>query len=309
MSVGKLECSAGGELKDAVRALNAGFSIEVTPRQMSSGGADLAGLLPAGTQVYITYLPNSDFSETIAAARKLVDVGMSPVPHLAARSITDLSALDMMIRELAGVGVHHVLVIGGSLDKPVGDFGDSIQVLRSGVLERYGIDSVDVAGHPEGSADIGDNNLAQAVDEKNQFAVDTGIRMQIVTQFSFDAVPIIAWERRLRAAGNKLPIRIGLPGLASPASLIRFGIACGIGASLKVIRKQAGGLLKLATSGEYHPDATILGLANAAMSDRETLVSGVHYFPFGTLTATAQWAGRLVAGQFEVHEDRLEVDA
>ena len=44
--------------------------------------------------------------------------------------------------------------------------------------------------------------------------------MYIVTQFCFEAAPVIAWDKRIQAEGNRLPVYIGLPGLASLKALI-----------------------------------------------------------------------------------------
>ena len=66
--------------------------------------------------------------------------------------------------------------------------------------------------------------------------------------------PYLAYERRIRDAGNRLPVIAGLPGVTSPATLLKYGLACGIGPSLEVLRKQSGGLLKLATTRQWKPD-------------------------------------------------------
>jgi methylenetetrahydrofolate reductase (NADPH) len=114
--------------------------------------------------------------------------------------------------------------------------------------------------------------------------------MHLVTQFTFAAEPVVAWERRLRAMGNTLPIHVGLPGVTSPAKLIKFGLSCGVGPSLSVLRKQTGGVLKLATTTAYKPEDTLLDLAAAIAADPRSLLSTAHFFPFGALSATAEWA-------------------
>jgi methylenetetrahydrofolate reductase (NADPH) len=290
-------------LADTIRLLTDQFTLEVTPKEVRKHPGLLAELLPAGTRVYTTFLPATPFSDTVAAARALIDQGMRPVPHLAARSVADQAELDRMVGSLAEIGVTELLVIAGSVANPAGSVTDSMQVLRSGVLARHGIRRVGVAGHPEGNKDIGDRALAAALAEKNTLAMETGIETYLLTQFCFAAEPIIAWERRIREAGNRLPVHVGLPGLTSPASLIKFGLACGVGPSLKVLRKQSGGVLKLATTSVYYPDQTLLGLARAASADPDSLLRSVHFFPFGALRPTTQWVGRLREGGFRVDAD------
>lgn len=280
----------------AVSSLLSEFTVEVTPKEVRKDPGLLADVLPAGTRVYTTFLPATPFDDTVAAAATLADQGLRPVPHLAARSVASGAELDRMVGRLAAAGADELLVIGGSVDTPAGAITESMQVLRSGVLERHGIRRVGVAGHPEGNPEVGDEALAAAIAGKNAFAADTGTQMYLLTQFCFAAGPVVAWERRIRAAGNRLPVYVGLAGLTSPARLLKFGIACGVGPSLKVLRKQAGGVLKLATSPAYHPDEVLAGVAEAAGADPGSLIRGVHFFPFGALRATAGWARDLQAG-------------
>jgi methylenetetrahydrofolate reductase (NADPH) len=280
------------------------LSLEVTPREVAKKPGLLRETLPAGTRVYSTFLPNTPFSDTVRAAASLVEQGMRPVPHIAARNVADEAELDRMVGELADAGVRELLVIGGSLSQPRGTITESMQVLRSGVLERHGIERIGVAGHPEGNPDIGDEALATAVREKNAFAATSDCEVYLLTQFCFAAEPIVAWERRLREQGNRLPVQVGLPGLSSPVKLVKFGLACGVGASLKVLRKQSGGVLKLARTPVYYPDQTMLGLAAALQRDPAGLISGVHFFPFGAVEETADWIRRIGGGRFRVDDRR-----
>jgi methylenetetrahydrofolate reductase (NADPH) len=296
-------------MAETIRSLTSHFTVEVTPREVRKSPGLLAELFPRDTRVYTTFLPATPFSETVAAARALLDQGMRPVPHLAARNIADEAELDRMVGELAAIGVEELLVIGGSISKPAGTVADSMQVLRSGVLARHGIRRIGVAGHPEGNKDIGDRDLAAALEAKNSLAAETGIDTYLITQFCFAAEPIIAWERRIREAGNRLPVHVGLAGLSSPVSLLKFGLACGVGPSLKVLRKQSGGLLKLATSAVYYPDQPLLGIARSVQADPGSLIQHVHFFPFGALRPTAEWARKLSEGSYRIddRQDRIAV--
>jgi methylenetetrahydrofolate reductase (NADPH) len=288
--------------------LCADFSLEVTPQE-AGRIATFADDLRPGTSVYVTFLANTPFSATLEAVRRLAAAGMRPVPHLAARAVRDARHLDEMLAALTGEGgVDEVLLIGGSQSRPVGDFDATIGVLRTGALERRGIRRVGLAGHPEGSPDISDEGLRQALKDKNDFAADTTLRLYLVTQFCFAPEPIVAWERQIRRDGNRLPVRVGLPGLASPAKLLKFGLSCGVGPSLTVLRKQAGNVLKLATAPVYRPDRTMVGVARAALTDRQSLLRGFHFFPFGAYPRTARWARAVGEGRFTIEPgtDRLE---
>ena len=230
---------------------------------------------------------------------------MIPVPHIATRAIPDRAVLDSMIGRLSAIGVREILLIAGSIATPAGEYRESMQILESGVLEAHGIRRVGVAGHPEGNPDIDEGSLSKALEDKNRIAQERDLDLHILTQFCFAADPIVEWESRIRGQGNRLPITIGLPGLASPAALVKFGLACGVGASLKVLRKQSGGLLKMATKAVYRPDQTVAGIARSLEAEPASLIRGLHYFPFGTLERTSQWARALADGISDTNGGRL----
>jgi methylenetetrahydrofolate reductase (NADPH) len=298
-----------GEIAARVAALMRGFSIEVTPRELDSLGP-IEGLLPSGTPVFITWLPNAGFEGTVAAARRIAGAGLVPVPHLAARAVRSEQQIEDVVGAVAEqAGVRRVLAIAGSVAELAGPFPATIDLLRTGVMQRHGITWVGVAGHPEGSPDVGDAELVQAITDKNEFAVDSGLDVHLVTQFSFAPEPVIIWERSIRAAGNRLPVHVGLPGAASAATLLKFGLRCGIGPSLAVMRKQAGNVLKLASTKPQYPEATVTGVAAAAAQDGANRFAPFHFFPFGAVARTAAWARAIADGRFALpSDDRIVVD-
>ncbi len=159
---------------------------------------------------------------------KLRKMGFEPVPHLAARTIQNSVHLTEMLRRLTWEGsVREVLLIAGSQDRAEGTFENTLQLLETGLLAEYGIETIGVAGHPEGHPQAGEQALHDALAAKNRYATQTGAHLYLVTQFFFDAAPVIAWERRIREAGNKLPIEVGLHGVTGIASLARHAAACG----------------------------------------------------------------------------------
>ena len=293
----------------SVRDLVTPFSVEITPKELPTL-PPLPELLAPGTAVYLTFLPNTPWADTVGVARSVAGQGMRPVVHLAARAVPDRATLRGMLADLTAVGVEDLLVLAGSLATPVGEFHEAAQLLESGLLEEAGISRVGIVGHPEGHPDVADDELYRALVAKCRIARERGFALSIVTQFAFDAAPIVAWERGIRAMGVDAPVHVGLPGLTSPTRLLRFGLRCGVGASLKVLRQQTGGVLKLATSSVHHPDATLVGLATAVAADPASLVRAVHFFPFGALAATAAWAADIRDGRFVVDDrDRLRVPA
>ena len=274
------------------------WSIEVTPTGATKIDS-FAACLPEGTTVNVTFLPGTDPLDTIAVARRLADDGMNAVPHIAARSLKDADQLDDLVSRMTSeANVSEVLVIGGGVDKPVGDFDSSMQVLQTGILQKYGIIRIGVSGHPEGSPDIPDDALASAIAWKNDFAAREGLSLYMETQFCFDAETVLAWERKIRADGNKLPIRIGIPGPATIKTLFRFAQISGIGPSMRFVAKQARNVAKLMTV--QAPDLLLAGLAEGMASEKGCLLAHFHYYPFGGFAKTAAYAQAVATGQIDL---------
>jgi methylenetetrahydrofolate reductase (NADPH) len=159
-----------------------------------------------------------------------------------------------------------------------------------------------VAGHPEGHRDVSDDLLRDALRRKNAYASRTGAQVYIVTQFTFSADPVVAWEKAYRNDIGQLPVTVGLPGLATTKTLLKYAMDCGVGASLQAFSKRAASLTKLLTVST--PDDIVVGLARRKVEAPESPINGVHFFPFGGLKRTAEWANKIAAGDFEVTDDQ-----
>ena len=287
--------------KQQVAAFMAGFTAETTPGSAAKT-PDYREHLRPGAVVYITFLPGSDFDDTIAVAKRLAGEGFRPVPHFAARSIRDAAFLDDKLARLAGeVGLEQVLVIGGAVDTPAGDFSDTMQLLETGLFDKHGIRKFGLAGHPEGSPDISDHAIAEALRWKNDFAERSGAELYLVTQFCFEAGPVIAWDRRIQAEGNRLPVHIGVPGLATIKTLLAHAKACGIGPSMKFLTRQARNVTKLMRVSA--PDKLITDLAAHQADDPGCGIAGVHMYPLGGLRRSAKWGYAVADGAFTMNRD------
>lgn len=283
---------------DQIRSFLGNATFEVTPTQASKVD-DFREVLAEGTTVFVTFLPGSDFADTVRTVKKLSAEGMNPVPHIAARSVPSKAFLEENLRVLQGeAAVHEALLIGGGVDTPVGEFDATIQIIRTGLLEKYGIRKLGVAGHPEGSPDISDADITAALLEKNAYAKETGTEMYITTQFCFEAKPIIEWDKRIQAAGNELPIHIGVPGLATVKTLMKHAVACGIGNSMNFLKKQAMNVTKLMTVNA--PDRLVRDLATYHAEDPNCGIDMAHMYPLGGLKKTAAWTRAVQDGQFEL---------
>lgn len=262
-------------------------SIEISPRQALES-ADLPGLFPAGTPVYITDV-GTDSAETMAVgARRVQDLGYRAVPHFASRRLTTRKVLENRVAMLASeAGVDDVLVIGGGLEAQAGEFGSSLEVLETGLLDRYGIRRIGIAGHPEGSPDFSDSAAAEALRLKQAFAERTGAEMRIVTQFGFDAPGFIRWADGLPAAGVGLPVHLGVAGPAKLTTLVKFAAMCGVGNSIAFLKKRAGAITTLASG--FDPDEIVDPLEKHVSDNPDGPIRQIHVFPFGGMKKTAEW--------------------
>lgn len=279
----------------------AGFTIETTP-----GSAlkipDYRDHLRPSTTVSVTFLPGSDFADTITTAKRLKDEGFKPAPHFAARSIPSRAAFESCLKRLQDeVGVEEVVALGGAVNHPVGEFGSSMQLLETGLFDKYGIRRIGLAGHPEGSPDISDRALHEALAWKNAFAERSDAAFYLATQFCFEAAPIIAWDKAIQDAGNRLPIHIGIPGLATLKTLINHARACGIGPSMRVLTRQAKNITKLLNVKA--PDRLVSELAHYRAHEPGCGIRRVHVYPLGGLRRSAEWIYAVADGEFTLAED------
>ena len=218
---------------------------------------------------------------------------MVPMPHIPARLVAGEAMLsDWIARYRGEAGVEGALLIAGGVSAREGHFRSSMEMMATGIFDRHGFRRLHVAGHPEGNRDIDADGTSRNVDEalrwKQDFAARTDATVAIVTQFVFDAAPLLDWIARLRAAGITLPVHAGLAGPTRLKTLLRYAANCGVGASLGVLRKRATDVGRLLAP--YEPTEVIAAIARAEAAAGQPLIEKFHFFPFGGIDACAQWA-------------------
>jgi methylenetetrahydrofolate reductase (NADPH) len=280
----------------AIMALVSGGSLEMSPRERDAIPA-AAEYLPSGSEVFVSAPPAVSHHDIVSAAVALRRRGFEPVPHVAARSLVGFTQLNDLLARVAGeAGVRRALVIGGDLDPPSGPFHASFDVLSLGLFEKYGFNRIGLAGYPEGHPRIAQPALDQAFDAKLALLRQAGIEAHVVSQFVFDAAPVLDWLRTLRAAEPLLTVRIGLAGPAGIATLARYAVRCGIGHSINALARHGTSIARLVT--ETGPESVLRQLAVS-----EPNISGIHLFSFGGLPRTARWLRAVTDGHFRIAED------
>lgn len=275
---------AGG-VQDALRRLFANFSLEITAKDVESLKA-AAPSIPQGTMVSVTFLPGESFEARAEAARTVQELGFVAVPHLSARRLTSAGELEAYLDLLATkIDLRRAFVIAGDLPVPSGPYEDALAIVRSGLLEQYGVRELGISGYPEGHPDISGTKLAAAMADKHREAVERGMTPFVMTQFGFDADPVLAWLGEVRASGVDSRVRIGVAGPASIKTLMRFAARCGVGTSAKVMRKYGLSITQLIGSAGPDPVLADLSVGLTAAHGDVTL----HVYPFGGLVKTAEW--------------------
>ena len=207
--------------RQRVAALIGNCSIELSPRDELAGEA-LRRLLDPGTSVFVNHPPSVTHHDIVAACARLRRAGFVPVPHVAARRLASFTqASDFLQRAAGEAAVDRILLIGGD-DSPVGPFRASLDLLATGLIERHGIGNVAFGGYPEGHPAIDARTLDTALQAKVALARQRGLAVSLVTQFGFEAQPILRWIAALRARGIDCPVHVGVAGPASVATLAKF---------------------------------------------------------------------------------------
>ena len=280
------------EVNPQVETFLKDFSIEVMPRTAEKV-EDFRDFLPGATRVYVAHIEGTPIEDMVATAKRLAAEGYDVMPHFPARIIKDEATLRNWIAMYQGeADVEQALILAGGVTTPHGDYHSSMQLLESGAFGDAGFKRLHVAGHPEGNKDIDPDGAMTNVDAalrwKQAFSDTSDAKMAIATQFCFEAKPVIDWANDLAANGITLPIHIGVAGPAKLQTLIKFSIACGVGASLRVLQRRAKDLTKLLLP--FSPNEFLAELAAHKAQNPQLNISHVHFFPLGGIKTNAKWA-------------------
>lgn len=293
MSLATAQVDDRGDTVRCIGAFLRNFSVEAT-RPKPADVQALAQALPAGTRVYLSAVPTHPAEELVEEAAAIRVSGLEPVPHLAVRNFTSREQMASLLARFQNEAeVRHALVIGGDRADSAGPFATSLDLIESGLLQRHGIVHIGLAGHPEGHPRVATDVLDRALRSKIEAAEESGLAVDIVTQFSFDGDAILGWVRRLRDYGIETPVRIGLAGPTNLTTLLRYAQRCGVKASAGGLARHAGLLKHL--FGVSAPDGLVRQLADAAARHALGEVSA-HFFSFGGVGATARWAAHAAQG-------------
>ncbi|WP_216894216.1 methylenetetrahydrofolate reductase [Nocardia alni] len=268
------------------------FSLEITGKDIDRLTA-AAPNLPLGTRVHLTYLDSEDLEIRVKAAGVCGDLGLVPVPHVAARRLRSSGELEEFLTCLADISAAaRLFVVGGDPAVPLGPYPDALSVLRSAMPRRFGLVEAGIAGYPEGHPDIATDVLWRALEDKAALLSETGLAGSVVTQFGFDSDAVLDWIEEVRSRGIALPVRVGVPGPAGIRRLVRYATRFGVGTSAGIVRKYGFSITNLV--GAAGPDRFLRDLARRWEPRRHGDVR-IHFYSFGGVEATVEWITEFIA--------------
>ena len=274
------------------------FSIEVMPRTLGKL-ENIENLWPKNTRVYIAHLEGTTIEDMLVTAKRIKSASFIPMPHFPARIIKDNKVLEDWINRYSEIGVNEALLLAGGVDRPLGNLSNSMELLSTGLFEKYGFERLNVAGHPEGNKDIDPNgsdiNVMNALKWKQDYSKDTNAKISIATQFLFESKPVIDWANKILSNGITLPINVGIAGPAKLQTMIKFAIACGVGPSLRVLERRAKDITKLLFP--FEPTNILTELADYKERNPNTNIEGIHFFPLGGIEKSSDFIKNINTAQ------------
>jgi methylenetetrahydrofolate reductase (NADPH) len=262
------------------------LSLETTARGASEFlRADVQ--VPEGTSVNIAFLGCETFDERLAAIETIRDIGARPRPIISARRLASPGVLRSFLERAVQVGkIRGVFVVGGDPSVAQGPFSDSMDVINGRFLDDLDIETVGVAGYPEGHPRISGDVLWDYLRRKVDALMAKGFGVEITTQLSFDVDAVISWIEQVRNAGIHVPIYIGIPSPSSVPGILKFAGKCHVLTSADIVQRYGWKIASL--FGSIGPDRFLATLLKRIAYDDLGVVR-LHLFPLGDLAKVVQW--------------------
>ncbi|MDM5147581.1 transcriptional regulator BetI [Candidatus Persebacteraceae bacterium Df01] len=270
-----------GMVATSSRLLN-GVSLEMLSADIDQA-QNWHGTLNDDSRMFVPHFRNLNMEESTRTAGKIIDQGMTPVAHVAARNIADENELERIVAGFTGVGVHEFLLLGGGEATPAGKFENSMQLLQTGIFQHYNARKVGFAGHPEEHPAQPRDIMRQALLDKLRYASAHDMEAFIVTQFCFAVTPYFDFLDWLKSEKISVPVRLGIAGRVGAKKLFKYAAFCGIGRSVGFFRRQFGKTLGLVN---FSPEGIIAELAGRVAVRQYDFPISLHFYPFGAVRET-----------------------
>ena len=249
--------------------------------------------LPPGAPVSVTCSPAKGIATTQELTLKLKAAGHDAVPHFAARLVEGPSHAAALAEWVRTNGIREVFIIGGDAETPP-HYQYALPFMKDYLEAKPGIETLGFGAYPDGHASISNDDLSNAIHEKQKLIRSHGVKPLASTQMCFDATTIRAWLKAERARGFDTPINLGLPGVVDRAKLMTMGMRLGIGQSMRYLSKNKATMTRMFAPGGYDPTKL---LADLAIDADQLGIAGIHSFTFNSTADTRKWAEAILGGE------------
>ena len=140
-----------------------------------------------------------------------------------------------------------------------------MQLLETGLFEGW---KIGIAGHPDGSPDISDEDLKKAMNDKKPYAD------YIITQWSLNAKPIAKF-----ISEQTLPVHVGITGPLKLSSLLKFANIVGAKNSINFLKSNVAKAVDLLKPRD----------PNDVIEKLKSTTKNFHIYTFGGLKETNKW--------------------
>lgn len=249
--------------------------------------------LPPTSRVSVTCSPTKGIGTTLEYCDRLIGLGHSPIPHLAARMVESVEHAGKLATWLRERDLREVFVIAGDAPEPAGPYEGALAFIRDLLAGDPGVERVGITGYPDGHALVDQSVIDEQLHAKQALLREFGVGGWISTQMCFDETKIRQWLDGVRAAGVDLPVRLGIPGVVDRTRLMTMGTRLGIGTSLRYLSKNRSTVMHLLAPGGFDPTDTVIEFAKDA--DRLG-IEALHSFTFNAVAETRAWQEAILEG-------------
>jgi methylenetetrahydrofolate reductase (NADPH) len=92
-----------------------------------------------------------------------------------------------------------------------------------------------------------------------------------------------------------VPVCVGMAGPTDGATLLRFAQRCGVSSSLRALREQGMGAVRLFMHTD--PSEQLSAVAQYCLRQADCNVAGVHLFSFGAAAKSAAWMHSVITSR------------
>ena len=247
--------------------------------------------LPPAAHVSVTCSPAKGIAATQEYTERLVGLGHTVIPHLAARMVESTGHAADLASWSRDLGLLEVYVIAGDAPEQAGPYEGALSFMRDFLEADPVVAKLGFAGYPDGHPLIPQEVVDEQLHLKQALVDEYGIGGWISTQMCFDEDKVRSWIEFERARGIRLPIRLGVPGVVDRTRLMKMGTRLGVGASMRYLTKNRSTVMHLMAPGGFDPTDMVVAFADDALS---LGIEALHSFTFNAVADTRAWQETIV---------------